>query len=274
MGVKYFNTLKKVARSKEKLHPPYLKEKETGGEIENLIESVEDISQKEFLEDDKKINLAGPIYFEPAKKIKRVSEETEKKIKKALSHYEKNLKDTKRIKRPLKILDVAQKLESGGSSYGLKRYYALAASDDKDDMPIILELKQIFPSSVTDQTGELKNADGEEIVKNKEIMQQGLANPLYGSTEIDGFSYLVREREKEKENTPIEEFTKEEDMKGLVKYAGKVMAYAHCPSEKQAEMLFDLVKEDPGKVLSRLKDFAFSYADKTQNDYREFCDSF
>jgi len=193
---------------------------------------------------------------------------------KGLPDYEKQLGPAPRIKRPLKVLDIAEKLGSGGSSFGLPRYYVLAENSRAGQAPILIELKEIFPSAINDLTGNPKLSDGKEIVENKKELQQGLANSLYSSIEIDGYSYLVREREAEKENTPIEEFHKPGSLKELAKQAGKIMAYAHCPSASQAKKLYEWLNKDEEKALKRLKEFAFSYADKTRKDYKAFKETF
>ncbi len=111
-------------------------------------------------------------------------------------------------------------------------------------------------------------------MENKKEIQQGLANSLYSSIEVDGYSYLVREREAEKENTPIEKFHKPESLEELAKHAGKIMAYAHCPNASQAKKLHEWLSKDEEKALKRLKEFAFSYADKTSKDHKAFKETF
>lgn len=275
LSKKYYTKLKEIATGEEKPHPPYLTKKESDDEIKDLIKDVEDLDQKEFLKDIEKINLSGPEYFTEIKdKILPLSSETKAKLLKNLPDYEKNIGSTPRIKRPLKILDIAEKLGSGGSSFGLPRYYVLVENSSEGKAPVLLELKEIFPSGIKDQTGNPKLAKGKEIVENKRELQQGLANSLYSSLDIDGYSFLVREREAEKENTPIEEFDKPKKLNELAKHAGKIMAYAHCPSASQAKKIYEWLNKDPEKALERLKEFAFSYADKTQKDYKAFKEAF
>jgi len=272
---KYSHKLKKIAGGEEKIHPPYLTETESEGQIKDLINSVENIDQGEFLKDHEKINLSGPHYFTEVKdKIHLLPEETKKKLLKALSAHENDLGPTPRIKKPLNLLDMAEKLGSGGSSFGLPRYYVLAENAGEGEAPVLIELKEIFPPGIKDLTGNLKLADGKEIVENRKELQQGLAESIYTSIEIDGYSYLVREREAEKENTPIEEFHKPGSLKELAKHAGKIMAYAHCPNTSQAKNLYEWLNKDSGKALKRLKEFAFSYADKTRKDYKAFKEAF
>lgn len=155
-----------------------------------------------------------------------------------------------------------EKLGSGGSSYGLPRYYALVANDDPTKAPIILEIKALLPSPIKtpDST---TSANGKEIVENQDILS-GYKNPLVGSLTMDNHSFLVRELEPEKNNYTIDNVKTLSDSKELFEQAAKVLARSHSSLEGQADKILHWIGNDDKKLNKRLTDFSIKYADQTR----------
>ncbi len=274
IGKKYFHTIRKIASGNIDPHPAFLAKDEAEGKIEGLIKDREKISQKDFLKDYKKLNKNDVPVFIHSEELIPVSSAMKQKITKALSDYEKTIGETPRMKRPLQVYDIAEKLRSGGSSYGLPRYYTLVANADPNKEPLILEVKLLFESGIKDETGDLKLGDAKTVAEDQRAMQQNMGNPVTGYCTIDGYSYLVREYEREKKSTPLEDFTGAVDLNVLAKQAAEVLAFAHGRTKTDARKIDGWVKDDEDKAIANLKEFAFAYADKVQSDYNAFKKTF
>jgi uncharacterized protein (DUF2252 family) len=270
MGREYLQALQEIAGS-GKAHPPWMKEKEAEKAVHGLIQAADKVGRKDLLEEFAVIEDSGWHFLLDGEKLTPLSEETRKAAMEGLQEYGASLgSGTTGVARPLQVLDIARKLGSGGSSFGLERYYVLAAPDKTHDLPVILEMKQLLPSAVEGPDASLEKADAARIVKNQDEMN-ALANPLTGSARVRGVkgSFLVREREPEKDTLALDGLG-EKEFSSTCLQAARVMAWSHAGSVSKARKLLSWMGADEKQAVKRLADFAAAYADQTVADYREF----
>jgi hypothetical protein len=269
LGKKYMETVEDIADS-GKIHPCYLKTDETHNPIKDAIKTAGSIKRKKFLEKLLDPDQSAPKFVKNDK-IQPVSSELAGEIKKGLEDYQTRLGSGVPVASPLKVLDIARKLGSGGSSFGLDRFYALVAADKAWKEPYIIEIKQLLPSAVNDQSGDLNAADGREITANIK-KTGGNANPLTGYAVIDGKSMLFRELEPEKSKVSPDELKHYDELETYFTQAAKVMAYSHCQSKTQAGKINAWIGEDQKTLLKNLESFAVRYSDQVEADFKAWKD--
>jgi uncharacterized protein (DUF2252 family) len=137
------------------------------------------------------------------------------------------------------VKDVAIKKGSGTASLGLDRFFVLlegptAAADDD----LILELKQARHSALhglVDAAEQSTKGEAARIVRSHEIHLAG-GDAFYGQVEIDGQSFLVRERSPYKDEIDIDALDQDE----LCHYAqicGQILAQTHARSDEDTGIM-------------------------------------
>lgn len=134
----------------------------------------------------------------------------------------------------LKVKDVAEKKGSGTASLGLSRYFVLLegpTADGSDDM--ILEMKRARRSALAGLAPPSQyQEDGEaDRVVNAQAVHLVGGDPFYGKAEIDGESFLVRERSPFKEEVDLSSLSKKE-WRAYAKICGKSLATAHALADE------------------------------------------
>ncbi len=243
---------------------------ESHGPVKKLIKKAGEITQKDMLEKFTTSTDSKIYHFKNTKELKAVTTEEKGTVTASLNDYEETIeRSSDGVAHPLQIIDVHQKLGSGGSSYGLKRYWVLVKGESEGDKPVILELKQLLTPAVVDQEGDLSKADGKAMVESQKKLG-GYTNPLTGYTKLDGRSYLVREREAAKHTLSLEDLTTSEDLDKVTSQAGHVLARAHGHTESQAKALSKWIGNDEELLKDKLLNIATRYADQTEADYKAF----
>lgn len=258
---KYVDTVKDISQGKEST-TPYLSSEKSVGVIKDLVDKSSLEKRKKFLEKYTSIDSKGNYQFLSNDKLKPVSSDRASKIKSALSSYEDQIGKDSGVAKPLRILDVTEKLGSGGSSYGLPRYYALVANDDPGKAPIILEVKALLPAPIKSPSS-TTGADGEKTVERQQTLSS-YTNPLVGSLKMDNRSFLVRELEPEKNTYTTDKIDNLSDATELFEQAAKVLARAHSQVSGQAEVISNWIGKDEKTLTKRLTDFSRKYADQTE----------
>ncbi|HJL17096.1 MAG TPA: DUF2252 family protein [Sandaracinaceae bacterium LLY-WYZ-13_1] len=151
----------------------------------------------------------------------------------------------------LKVIDVAARKGSGTASLGLPRYWVLLdgpSGDGSDDL--ILEMKRARRSALAGLAPpSQKQMDGEaDRVVNAQAVQLAGGDPFYGKAEIDGQSFLVRERSPFKEEIDISDLSKKK-WKKYARICGTTLAQAHALSDLEADVDAD---GSPGGVERRV----------------------
>lgn len=186
------------------------------------------------------------------------------------------------------IHDVAVRTGSGTASRGLSRFWALVEGwGPAPEEKVILELK-MSRHSVLDGLAPAQGVSSgidEEFDPAKRIADAFEAfiidgDPLYGYTEIEGVSFLVRERSPQKVNVDVGSFDSSE-LKKYAKLCGRMLARQHVRADHYLNgkgsdvaarilgaghaniFLFDtmeLVSEQVDTVLSDFEMFSADYA--------------
>jgi len=142
------------------------------------------------------------------------------------------------------VLDVARKKGSGTGSLGLDRYWVLLEGwDPEPSQSVVLEFKQARRSALHGLVppNDLISGDGDEGESARRIVTaHGVhlvnGDPLYGFADIDGRSFLVRERSPFKDDITVSEL----DFDPLVEYAhicGQALAQPHARSDAETGIM-------------------------------------
>lgn len=268
LGTSYFKEINKLAKGND-TPTAYINVDEAKGPVKDLINKVESNKQKDLIGKFTTTDSKGNISFVKGSgsKLVTIPDATKQQLLAGIKDYQTRLGDTPSVARPLNILDIAQKPDSGGSSFGLPRYYALVANADPTKAPRILEIKQTLASPVIDQTGDLSHAKAQNIVDHQHLFN-GNTDPLLGAFNSKKSSFLVRELEKEKDNVdPVKLSLK--DFQQLVSQAGEVLARAHGRTPDQAKAIDDWVGNDSKKAVKHMADFGTAYANQMEADRQE-----
>ncbi len=166
-------------------------------------------------------------------------------FQKVVDRYAKanDLGDVPRPKSFFRVLDVARKKGSGTQSLGLDRFWVLLEGWDPDPaQSVIIELKQTRRSALyglvpdNDSTPEEKDSEtARRVVTAHQVHLVG-GDPLYGFAELDGRSFLVRERSPFKDDIDVDDL----DADGLVEYAaicGQALAQPHARSDAETGIM-------------------------------------
>ncbi|MGQ0718976.1 MAG: DUF2252 domain-containing protein [Pseudonocardiales bacterium] len=223
--------------------------------------------------------------FRPSTKLvphsSRVAE-----FQKVVDRYVKanTLGDIPRPKSFFRVLDVARKKGSGTASLGLDRFFVLVEGWDLDPRrSVILEMKQARRSALyglvpaNDVTPDENSDDPESarrIVAAHQVHLVG-GDPLYGSAEIDGRSFLVRERSPFKDEIDVEDL----DADGLAEYAdicGQALAQPHARSDAETGIMAGSAEQRilssiiPELFCSDIVEFAETAARRVYDDHALF----
>lgn len=144
----------------------------------------------------------------------------------------------------LKVKDVCVRHGQGTASLGLPRYYVLLegpSKDATDDM--IIEFKKARTSALEGLTpptefNEKKDSKADRIAHGQEV-QLAHGDVFYGSVEIDGESFMTRERAPFRDDIDLDELSK----KSWRKYAqicGAALAQAHALSDDLGRIDYDV----------------------------------
>ena len=176
--------------------------------------------------------------------------------------YDKNQGPTPALKRPLEILDMAERVESGGSTYRLHRYYALLKGTD--NLPVMLEIKQELPTAPEQSSGDLKKTNAGHLFTAMQALG-GTPDPMMTCATIDGCAYFVREREREKGSLDLTTLDPSE-WKSVAEQAGTALAKTQAHQPGAATAINKWISKDQDKLIDNLKIFAEEYAEQTRQD--------
>ncbi|MGB5832828.1 MAG: DUF2252 family protein [Thiohalocapsa sp.] len=137
------------------------------------------------------------------------------------------------------VKDVALKKGSGTASLGLDRYFVLIdGGTDQHTDDIVLELKQARLSALHGLVPDDRlssDEKAERIVASHDIHLAG-GDPYYGQTEIDGVSFLVRERSPYKDDIDVDALNKKE-LKAYARICGRTLAQPHARSDEDTGIM-------------------------------------
>ncbi|TNE43129.1 MAG: DUF2252 domain-containing protein [Deltaproteobacteria bacterium] len=243
--------------------------------IEDLLESAEKESRKDFLE--KRVDLDQGVFLE-TDEILPISDRVPD-FQATMDAYRSHLSEHAPDADFFKVKDVAIKKGSGTGSVGLWRYYVLIeGSSDKHKNDIVLEFKQTRPSVMEGHVGFclLDYQLGGERTVDAHLVQVEGGDRFYGHVDMDGESYLIRERNPHKAGVDLSKMD-EDDFKDYAKVCGEVLAQAHARSDTLAG---SVGKSSVERILRSLDVDAFAkdcvddavlLAEQMTQDYHHFC---
>lgn len=176
----------------------------------------------------------------------------------------------------LKVKDVAIRRGQGTASLGLPRYYLLVEGPRKDGSDdLIIELKKarrsalagLAPPSDYDNSG-----SGERIV-HAQTVQLVRGDVFYGHVEIDGESFMSRERAPFRDDIDLDDLSHSQ-WKKYARICGRALAHAHAMSDEQGALEDDLeplILEaigEPRLFVDDIVRFASEAAERVRQDFR------
>ncbi|MCE9673778.1 DUF2252 domain-containing protein [Myxococcus stipitatus] len=264
----YFSTLAALAGG-ERNPGAFLTKKEATGKVDDLIDEAREASRARLVKEYAKVDGPDSARFRATDTLRPLSATRQREVIAALGAHTATLEGAQQVALPLRVLDVAQRLDAGGSSYGLERFYVLAKASQPGAPPVLLELKELLANSLTSPPSA---ADGQAVVEAQRAVVGDL-NPLTGATRLGGRAFLVREVEPEKTKLGDKALTGKKDLRSVFAQAGQVLARAHGATPGSARKLADWVGDDAAVASVRLEAFARGYADQVTADWRALRDA-
>ena len=178
----------------------------------------------------------------------------------------------------MRVKDVCIRKGQGTASLGLARYYVLiegAQGDGSDDL--VLDVKRARRSAlaglVPPSEYEL-HGEGDRVARAHDI-QQVRGDVFYGSAELDGVSFIVRERAPYRDSVDLDELSKSE-WREYARICARTLAQAHARSDAGA-----VAHDAAGAIVEAIdnKDlfaddivrFAEEAAQRMRADHEYFC---
>ena len=257
----YFDEIRRLAQVEGPL-PTGLKQGEVRGAVRDALEKVIQPRRRELLAEWVDGPKSDTPRFKDNAETERVSKATRDAVLQALPGYADALPDGVAVARPLHVYDVVRKVDSGGSTFGLNRYWVLVKGADGKS-PRILEVKQELPDVGVGAKPDLRTVDAGSIVANGYRALMGMPNPLTGHLSLPDGGYLVREVEPQKQRvdpTGLGSFSK---LERLANQDAVALARAHA-QEGRAAGLAQWIGPDTAEGVETMGTFAVRYAD--QND--------
>ena len=179
----------------------------------------------------------------------------------------------------LRVKDVAMRHGQGMASLGLPRYYCLLegpGEDATDD--IIVEFKRARRSAldglVPDHDFEA-GAEGDRIAHGQAVhLAQG--DVFYGNVEIDGMSFMSRERAPYREDMDLDDLSKK-SWKKYARACGMALAQAHARSDDLGELDYDIepaileAMQPEDLFIDDVLCFAREALHRLKKDHAHFC---
>ncbi|MFD1344589.1 DUF2252 domain-containing protein [Litorisediminicola beolgyonensis] len=142
----------------------------------------------------------------------------------------------------LKVKDVCLRHGQGTASLGLPRFYVLLegpSADATDDL--IIEFKKARRSALEGLVPEMPfdaGGKGDRIEHGQGVHLVG-GDVFYGSAEIDGDSFMSRERAPFRDDIDLDDLSKK-SWKSYAKACGRALAHAHARSDDAGQLDYDI----------------------------------
>ncbi len=258
---------KEVARLAASGQPalPYLTAAEAEGKIAERIEKADGETPQDLLAE---LLEKGDTRFLRNEELREPGAAEAERIRAAVASHELALNDqASGVERPLRVLDVVEKLGSGGSSRGLPRHYALVAGAGPGAAPVVLELKELAPMALQDPGA----SRGDALLAAQRLRELGGAhNPLGGAVAQGERTLFIRELEPEKGDLKAKDLDSEKELLQAAEQTGLLLARQHALTPAQAGRLADWIGGEGKQLGQSLQGFASEYAAQVQADYAAF----
>lgn len=142
----------------------------------------------------------------------------------------------------LKVKDVCMRHGQGTASLGLPRYYCLlegTQQDASDD--IIVEFKRARRSALEGLVPETDFTAGDtgDRIAHGQSVHLSSGDVFYGAVEIDGDSFMSRERAPFREDMDLDDLSKKQ-WKAYAHACGQALAQAHARSDDAGELDYEI----------------------------------
>ncbi len=179
----------------------------------------------------------------------------------------------------MRVRDVCERKGQGTASLGLARYYVLIEGPREDaGADLILDVKQsrrsalagLVPPSEYETGGKadrVAHAQGVHLVR---------GDVFYGQADLDGLSFLVRERAPYRESVDLDDLSSSE-WREYASVCGRSLAQAHALSDEAGVLDYDiepavLAAAEPTKLfVDDLLRFGEEARERVRADYVSFC---
>jgi uncharacterized protein (DUF2252 family) len=178
----------------------------------------------------------------------------------------------------MKVKDVCQRLGQGTASLGLPRYYLMIEgprADGSDDL--IIEFKQARRSALAGLAPPSEYAvDGNaERITHAHGVHLVRGDRFYGAIEMDGLSFMVRERAPYRDDIDLDELSKKQ-WRSYARICGASLAQSHALSDEaglvdhdvEPDVLTAIGPED--LFVEDIVGFATEAADRVRSDHAHF----
>ncbi|MDQ3262361.1 MAG: DUF2252 domain-containing protein [Myxococcota bacterium] len=264
LGQSYSEEVARIAASGQPARP-YLTADQAKGKIADRIEKADGETRQDLLGE---LLEKGDTRFLRNEELLEPSPADAERIRAAVASHELTLGDQAAgVERPLRVLDVVEKLGSGGSSRGLPRHYALVAGAGTGAAPVVLELKELAPMALQD-TGASR---GDALLAAQRLRELGGAhNPLGGAVAQGDRTLFIRELEPEKGDLKGKDLDSEKELLQAAEQTGLLLARQHALTPDQALALADWIGGEGKQLGKALQGFASEYAAQVEADYAAF----
>ncbi len=182
----------------------------------------------------------------------------------------------------LRVKDVCVRHGQGTASLGLPRFYVLLEGPSKDATDdIIVEFKKARRSALEGLVPPTEFDAGEkgERIAHGQQVQLAHGDVFFGAVEIDGESYMSRERAPFRDDIDLDELSKK-TWRNYAAVCGKALAQAHALSDDLGQIDYDVEPSiiaacEPRELfIEDLLRFTVETADRLKADHRAFKEDF
>lgn len=224
--------------------------------VHGLLKKAERHTQEELLAKWTEISAQGSLKFKIGPDLHKLDEAQNRRLT--------DLLDEIQLPARVTILDRCCRLDAGGSSMGLERYYVLAQREG-ESLPTLLELKQVLPCALAGSDPDPKKCDA-QLLKDGFQWLSAPKDPWQKVVRADNGVYLVRERQRARDSLKTEKLNRDEAHK-LAKQLGQVLAQAHAHGGSPAKIQ-EWLNGREKQLSESLLDFSSSYAAQMTQDYQ------
>ncbi|MBS2033720.1 DUF2252 family protein [bacterium] len=232
-----------------------IRKDEAEGPVHSLLKKAERRSQEDLLAKWTQMGQQGTLKFKLGEELRKPDEQQQARLDQLLQEI--------RLPATVRLLDRCCRLDAGGSSLGLERYYLLAQKEG-ESLPVVLELKQVLPCALATSDPDPKKCDAQ-------LLQDGfkwLGAPKDNWQRVvrgDNGVYLLRERQRARDALKTEDLSSEDAHK-VAKHMGQLLAQAHAHGASPTKIR-DWIDGREDDLAGNLLKFSSSYAEQAEQDY-------
>lgn len=178
----------------------------------------------------------------------------------------------------MRVKDVCERLGQGTASLGLPRYYLMVEgplADGSDDL--ILEFKQARRSALAGLAppSDFEIGGNAERITHAQGVHLVRGDRFYGAVELDGLSFMVRERVPYKDDVDLDELSGQQ-WRRYARICGESLAQSHALSDETGLVDHDIEPEVLAAIgpeelfVTDVVAFAVEAADRVRADHTHF----